>query len=206
MRAIRQGVAHYRAHQTILQSNQLSNWVYTIHSGWALSCILLPDGRRQIISFLVPGDTISFASLFQKPSNTLIKALTDITLCAFDAQKMKSLLLRPGGPREAFDTAFSVRIIDMMHRLTDIGRRRAPGRVANFLLGLERRLSACGLAKNGVFAFPARQEHIADALGLTPVHVNRTLVQLRKLGVINFRKGMMEIIDRAGLQKIADED
>lgn len=204
----RKGVARFRPNQTVLRSGEISMSVYTIYSGWAFNCIVLPDGRRQILSFLLPGDTISLLTLHQpyRPAISMVKALTPLTACVFDVADMRELLFGPQGQRAAFDSLAADRIADMARQLTDIGLRRASGRVAQVLLALEERLQRSGLSVDGEFEFPARQGHIADALGLTPVHVNRTLVHLRRQKLIDFSKGRMRIIDFTGLRRIGEED
>lgn len=204
----RKGIARFRSNQTILRSGEIALSCYTIVSGWAFSCIVLPDGRRQILSFFLPGDTISLFSLHQpyRPALTAVKALTPLTTCVFDVADMRELLFGAQGQRAAFDTIAAERIADMTRQLTDIGLRRATGRVAQFLLAIEDRLRRAGLSEGGAFDFPPRQGHIGDALGLTHVHVNRTLVDLRRRGVIDFSKGRMRVIDFTALRRIAEEE
>lgn len=91
-------------------------------------------------------------------------------------------------------------------RLADMGRRSALGRVAHLLLELEDRLSQKQMSKDGQFDFPARQEHLADAVGLTTVYVNRTLDRLRRLGMIEYDRDLMKILDREKLDAIAEEE
>ena len=204
----RKGVAHFRPSQTVLRSGEISRSIYTVVSGWAFSAVILPDGRRQIVSFLIPGDTICLMALHQpyRPASGVVKALTPLTACVFDVGDMRDMLFGPRGQRTAFDSIAADRINDLTRRLTDIGLRRASGRIAQFLLALEERLRRCGLSRDGEFAFPARQGHIADALGLTQVHVNRTLVQLRRQKLIDFSKGRMRITDFDGLRRMAEEE
>jgi CRP-like cAMP-binding protein len=94
----------------------------------------------------------------------------------------------------------------MNRRLVDIGRRSAIGRVAQLILEIEDRLGERDQVRDGAFHFPMRQEHMADALGLTTVYVNRTLDRLRKEGVIDFKRDRMKIINRALLLQTAEEE
>jgi CRP-like cAMP-binding protein len=73
------------------------------------------------------------------------------------------------------------------------------------LLELEARLERRGLVKDGTFEFPVRQQHLADALGLTTAYVNRTLVYLRKNNLIAIDRRQLRIIDRKGLAEVAEE-
>jgi CRP-like cAMP-binding protein len=90
--------------------------------------------------------------------------------------------------------------------MMDLGRRSAIGRVSQLLVEIERRLGERGGVQGNQFYFPVRQEHLADALGLTAVYVNRTLDRLRKDGIIEFERDRMQIMDHVTLRKIADEE
>ena len=206
VKRIRKGAVHLRANQTIARAGERSPLTYTIYSGWAYYCLLFPDGRRQIIRFLIPGDMICFAGMFDTPMLATARTLTDVTLCTFDVKEMHALLSKEDEVQASFNILLMESVDCLLHRLADIGQRRAKGRIAKFLLEIEKRLRDSGLSKDGEFDFPPRQEHIADALGLTPVHVNRTLAQLRKENVIDFRRGAMRILDFEALNKIAEED
>ena len=88
--------------------------------------------------------------------------------------------------------------------VTNLGRRRAEERIAHLFLNLRTRLQWRGLVRDDSFELPLRQQHIADATGLTPIHVNRVLGSLRKAGLITICDGMLKITDFAGLQRLAD--
>jgi len=88
-------------------------------------------------------------------------------------------------------------------RLIDLGRRTATERIVRLILEIEERARMRGLVSDQTIPFPLRQTHIADALGLTAVHVNRTINALRREGHITFRRGSMVIENRKALQEIA---
>lgn len=203
---MRRGIVQFRPHQTIMRPEDPPSIVYTIYEGWAYSGIVLGDGRRQIVSFMIPGDSIGLLSLYGKSPIGTVRALTPTTLCMFDANDMKSQLIATDQGREALERATIACATEIAHRLTDVGQRRASGRVAALLLALEARLRKRGYSERGAFEFPPNQEHLADALGLTPAHVNRTLMQFRKLGLLEHSKGRMHILDFSQLQRIARED
>jgi CRP-like cAMP-binding protein len=87
---------------------------------------------------------------------------------------------------------------------TNLGRRRAEERIARLFLHLKERLEMRGLVRDQSFALPLRQQHIADATGLTSVHVNRVIGALRNDGIIELANGMLKIANLAGLQRVAD--
>ena len=97
-------------------------------------------------------------------------------------------------------------VTNMYRRLTDVGCRSAAGRLAQLILELEFRLKQRMLTRGNVFDFPMRQEHLADALGLTTVYINRTLSSFRKGGVIELERQKMTIRDMGALRAIAEEE
>lgn len=102
--------------------------------------------------------------------------------------------------------AATIYMENVYRRTTDIGRRTARGRLTQLILELMSRTSRNNLGTSGAFPFPLKQEHFADALGLTVVYVNRTLTNLRRDGIIDFDRQRMSILNLAVLQGIAEED
>jgi CRP-like cAMP-binding protein len=163
----------------------------------------LSKSRRQILRFLIPGDPVYLASLAAPgaPVRHGVRAITSVVLCAFNAEDMNTILFESAEQRARMGGEVVDQLIELDRRLTDIGQRRALGRVASFLLDLKSRLCARGMVVNDGFELPVRQELIADALGLTQVHVNRTLAELRRLNLIRFERGHMQILDSKALQR-----
>jgi CRP-like cAMP-binding protein len=169
-----------------------------ILSGWVCELRVLPDGRRQIFSFGLAGDVV-----LSRPVNAnnpcLLVALTAVE-CVDLAQTLargseaeRAELTR--AMNEALTLAQERRYEDIMR----LGRRSALQRVADLLLELHDRLEKAGLVEDGGFYLPLTQEHLADALGLSAVHVNRSLKVLRLRGLATFRFGRVSGFDRAGL-------
>lgn len=194
--------------RTILREGEVPTHIHTLYSGWAFRFIQLKDGRRQILSFHIPGDTIPLESLcvsgFRLPF--AVRSLTQVTLCSFLLADSMEIFQTTDAQRNEVSVALQRHIANLNHRMLDIGRRSALGRVAQLLLEIESRLKRRQLSQNGAFEFPARQEHLADALGLTTVYVNRTLDRLRKLDVIAFDRNRMTIRNFDRLREISEEE
>ena len=164
---------------------------------------MLPDGRRQIFSFLLPGDGFGL-SRRPGPELSTVAALT--ALETVDAEPMLDAIhagKAPGLARalSGIEPLEQTQLFDHMVRL---GRQTAYERVAHFLLELQRRLEVVGLGDNQRFPLPLTQEILADALGLSIVHVNRTLQQLRRERLIELRSGVAILLERELLASIAD--
>lgn len=206
-RARLRGVTDLKADKTILTANQPHPYLYVLHSGWAYAAVRLRNGRRQIIDYYLPGDMLLSPGKLPGVDGLdwYYKSLTDVSLCVLDA----SLFLTDIRQDEALFTRYfeflNDRIKYVVTLLTDVGCRRASGRVAQFLLYLEARLRRAGLSADGAFDFPVSQEHLAATLGMTNVHVNRTMRELRDCGAIEFSKGKMAILNADALSKIAEE-
>ncbi len=201
-------VVSFKPHQTIYRAGAKVEHIYTIYSGWAVCAITLPDGRRQILSFLVPGDPLPIEALMavNSPLPFGVRALTELQVCEFNAQDMCDLVSSEEIQFKYFRSEV-FRLINRMHRrLADVGQRRAIGRIAQLVLELEERLRERALVENDSFEFPLRQDDIGAALGLTPAHVNRTLVALRRRHILEIGQGRLSILDRPALMQIAYEE
>jgi CRP/FNR family transcriptional regulator, anaerobic regulatory protein len=202
----RRGVMSLQAGKTLLREGEPVRQISTLYSGWAFCFKQMPDGRRQILSFLIPGDAVILESLFFPglPAPFSVKSLTPVSMRVFDLQDMILLTRMPGSQSERLSAAMREQVASVSQRLVDLGRKSAMGRIAHFILQLEQRLKSRQLSAEGKFEFPARQEHIADALGLTTVYVNRTLDRLRRSGIIQFNRNHMTVRDIKALQEIAE--
>jgi CRP-like cAMP-binding protein len=172
-----------------LEGDSRKSRVIVVVSGWMAETRILPDGRRQIFSFLVPGDVAVVESQSDIGSRGLV-ALTrveiaDVAGLASGAQaEGLSLSLREAVRRR------EDRLFDQIVR---IGRLTAKERMLNLLLELHDRLSGVGLVREGAFRSPLTQENFADALGLSVVHINRTVQQLRREGSVTFGRGSVTL-------------
>ena len=204
----RRSVMELAAQKTFLREGDVAKQFFTLYSGWAIKLKQLPDGRRQILSFLLPGDPIVVESLFV-PDFVLpfsIKSLTPISMCVFSVGDIAAITQRTPEQSARLTRTFSDSLAASNSRALDLGRRSALGRLANLILELEERLKRKNMVEDGRFFFPARQEHLADSLGLTTAHVNRTLDRLRRDRIIDFNRRHMTVLDMDRLKHVAADD
>lgn len=203
----RLGVVNLKAEETITRSSLPHPYLYVMYSGWSYTGIILRDGRRQIIDYFLPGDMLITPGSLPIPSvaDWSYKTLTDASLCVLDAELVFADIKNNQTLYFEYCSLLAERLGRLVNLLTDIGCRRATGRIAQFLIYLEARLQRFGLSKDGTFDFPISQDHLASTLGMTNVHVSRTLRELRERGVIDFSKGTMSIINADVLHKIAED-
>ncbi len=151
----------------------------------------------------MPGDIISPSSVFAKKHQFSVQSLTAMHVCVFDVAVMRELCRN--------DEPFFRRVIDicleekehMERRLFELGRCRAEERVAQMLLHLETKQTALLLKRDDVIQFPLRQQDVADALGLTQVHVSRILNTLKQKNIIENYKDTLAIRDARALRQLA---
>ncbi|EHL20444.1 cyclic nucleotide-binding protein [Acidovorax sp. NO-1] len=178
--------------------------LFTLYSGWAFRYKTLSDGRRQILNFLLPGDLVGLQQEFGEVSTHGIEALTDCSLCVFENDSLWALFREH--PRLGYDITWLAAHEEghLDENLLTTGRRNATERVAMLLMHLYRRLDRIGLVEDGAVAFPLNQQHIADALGLSLVHTNKTLRRLALLGLHELKNGRLRLLNTRALARIAE--
>ena len=187
----------------IIRAGQDSPELYTLYSGWAFRFKTLPDGRRQILNFLLPGDLLGLQAAMFDAAQHGIEALTDVELCLLPRHKIWHLFGQM--PELAFDVAWlgAREESRVDENLLSAGRRSAAERVAALILILYRRADALALVEDCAFTFPLSQQHIADALGLSLVHTNKTLARLRRMGMFTQANGSLTLTNPRILERIA---
>ncbi len=200
----RHGSAAFAPGQEVLAEHATSEWLYTVFSGWAFRFKTLSDGRRQILNFLLPGDFIGLQEQFADGAPHGVEALTELQLCRFPKAELWALYRE--FPSLGYDLTW---LAAREENLTDetllsVGQRSAAERIAMLLIHLYRRAERVGLVEGDAVVFPVTQQHIADALGLSLVHTNKTLRRLHRLGLHEITEGRLRLLNRHALQRLAD--
>ena len=197
------GELNVEAGSHVLLQGTNSAHLYTVLSGWAFRYKSLPDGRRQILNYALPADLLGLQGSISDEMQHSIEALTDMTLCVFPREKLWTLY--KDYPTLAFDitwlAAREEQILD--DHLLSVGRRTSLERVAYLLLHLYERAEQAGLCKDGATVFPFTQQHLADTLGLSLVHTNKTLKRVLSTKAVRWKDRRFEVLDHAALTKIA---
>lgn len=169
-----------------------------ILSGWACRVRHFADGRRQVLSLLLPGDLIGMCRQQRPVAATAILSATKVTMCAVPEPASRSPLAQAFAISAALEEAYFLR------QIARLGRLSAYERLIDWLLETQERLMFAGLADAQRLPMPLTQEMIADVLGLTSVHVNRTLRALRLDGLVEQRSGVVMLKDRARLASLVE--
>lgn len=181
--------------------------LYVVVDGWMAMKRILEDGRQQILDFVLPGDVIGDATGQSQALKFSVEALTDAEVICVPASRVPELLQRIPSLAPALLQAMQRALSRAYDGLTDIGRRSAREAVSSFLLRMEERIrAAVGERPDGSVEFPLTQENIGDALGLTAVHVCRTLRALSKEGIVSACRKGLAVSDHDRLAEIAGLD
>jgi CRP/FNR family transcriptional regulator, anaerobic regulatory protein len=197
------GEMNAEAGTTLYLEGTNSAHLYTLLSGWAFRYKALPDGRRQILNFVLPGDFLGLQASIINEMQHSVETLTTALLCVFPREKLWDLYTRY--PSLAFDLTWLAAREEQMidEHLLSVGRRHALERVAFVLLHLYTRAEDIGLATGNKIQFPFTQQHLADSLGMSLVHTNKTLARLMDRKVVRWKDRVFEICDRQELGRIA---
>ena len=196
----------FAAGRDLVHQGQTHQAAYILAEGWVCSYKLLRDGSRQIVDFQIPGDFLGLRSVLFRTADHNIEPVTAVEA----SEVLESDLLQAFAttPRLATAVLWAASRDEAMvvEHLVGIGRRNALERTAHFLLELSARLTLVGRGTRDGFACPLSQYMLADALGLSSVHINRVLRVLREDGLLTFQKGQVTILDFEGLVDLAEFD
>jgi CRP-like cAMP-binding protein len=187
----------------LVHEHQAGHHAFILQEGWACAYKLLSDGGRQVIDFAIPGDVMGLRSVLLRTSDHSFSALTDVVVAEASARQLTDSsheLPRLGAAILWAATRDEAKVVE---HLVSVGRRSAVERTAHLLLELGERLQLVGFGTERGYVCPLNQYLMADALGLTAIHVNRVLRHLREEGLVTFRDGHVVFHDLAGLRSLA---
>ena len=192
------------ARRLIVRERDALESIPLICAGWAACSVTLFDGRRQILGFLLPGDIAPTAAVFGEVAQFSVEAVTDVHYRAIARTQFKAALMRDAGLFDTFCRLWADEKFRADQLAVDLGRRSADERIARLILRLAEQMKRRGLADGDGFEFPLRQHHIADATGLTAVHVSKVLTEFRRSGYIELNDRALTIANLAGFRAIAN--
>ena len=206
LRAICRNQRDFPAQHDLVLEGDRPGPVSVILSGWACRYKLLPEGTRQITSFLMPGDCCDLHASVLEQMDHSITTLTPARVAIVPRARLEELVETRPLITRAFWWNQLVEEETLRAWIVSIGRRKPVQRVAHLACELYVRASHVGLADGGTCQLPLTQVVLGDALGLTPVHVNRVLRTLRENGAMELRGGNLRIANINKLTRIAGFD
>ncbi len=190
----------------ILNEGSNTPQLFTALSGMGVRYKTLPDGRKQVINLIFPGDFIGLQAGVLGEMSHSVEATTEMTLCVFDRSGFYEWF--SANPTRAFDLTWLAATEEhfLGEALLTLGQRSAIGALAWAMVRLYARGEGTGLVRNGAMPLPFRQQDIADSLGLSLVHTNKTLARLRERDLLSWSDGILRIYDKPALMEIAQMD
>lgn len=180
--------------------------VFVMLEGWAFRYKILPDGGRQIMAFMLPGDFCDIHIAVLEEMDHSVVTLTKARVAFLPRAQMEALVEARPAVTRAFWWSQLVDQGVLRAWIVSMGRRTSTERVAHLMCELYIRMRNIGLATHDQCEMPLTQTVLADAVGLTPVHVNRVLRKLRLAKIMDLRSGSLTILDPAKLARIAGFD
>jgi CRP/FNR family transcriptional regulator len=188
--------------ERIVSSDEVSEDVFLLCKGWGYRFFVLPNGRRQIFNFLLPGDLFPLTSISEERFSFSVDALTEVHILGFRRAEIKRRLALNSSLRLKWTVGVAREARTADELLVVLGQRTAEERVGYLMLHLTRRMSALGLADKNRYRFPVKQAHIADMLGITSECVCRMLSRFRKRGILDLSNGYLDVLDFVELERI----
>lgn len=180
----------------VIEQGQFGPHLYTVLEGVLIRYRSLEDGRRQIVNFMFPGDLIGLQSAFDGPASHAVEALIDARLCMFERGNFPEFI--GSHPRLAYDIVWlaAAEETQLEEHLVALGQRTAKERLVYLAVWLMDRAQTSGISdKHNKLSLPITQAQVADMLGLSLVHTNRTLRALLSDGLVEWRPGEICIPD-----------
>jgi CRP-like cAMP-binding protein len=196
-------VRQVRARRDIIREGERPGFVNLIVDGWAIRHKMLEDGRRQILAFLIPGDMCDLNVFILNEMDHSIGALTEVTVAQVPREWFEDVEKRRPRLAQALNWDLLVQLAIQREWTINLGQRSAIERIAHLICELLTRLKAVGLCVDGSCHVPITQIDLSEATGITPVHVNRTLQELRGQGLIEWKGREITVPDMDALRRAA---
>jgi CRP-like cAMP-binding protein len=192
------------AHTHLYRAGERPGEIYNLLSGWVALYRILESGRRQILQIVRPGAFLAYQVGLEDQISHSAVCISDVAVCIFPRRAFPALLERHPALQRKLATMLAQEIAAGQDQLTNIGGRSGIERVAYFMLQIFLQQRSRQAEENrGIVTIPMTQEIIGDALGITQVHINRILRQLRERQLAVLHRGTLEVLDLDGLRRLA---
>ncbi|HFE48561.1 MAG TPA: Crp/Fnr family transcriptional regulator [Chromatiaceae bacterium] len=191
------------AGQILFQEGDTLRRAYTLYSGWVVRYKVLKNGQRQVLSVALPGDFIGYRADFGVPLDYSAVAVTPVVLCSFSEYNIEALMQDDPTLTRKLIQIQCQQAQECRQRLSYVGQAPAVQRFAMFLCELTSRLSQRGIDVTQAIDIPLNREDIADAIGVTSVHLSRISADLRKKQIVDCRYNRLIPKDLEALQRLA---
>jgi len=206
IRALPIAIREYAREQAVVRDGERPTECCLIIEGFCARSKTLADGKRQILSLHIPGEIPDLMSLFLHVMDHDLSTLTAARLGFIRHETLQQLHRRSPHVAELFWRDTLIDAAMFREWIVNVGQRAAPARLAHMMMELRERLRVIGRTEAESFEMPLTQEELGDALGITAVHVNRVIRQLREDGVLELQRGRVNVLDETKFSNLADFD
>ncbi|WP_315925067.1 Crp/Fnr family transcriptional regulator [Mesorhizobium sp. SP-1A] len=189
-----------------LDTEKSAHTAYLLHRGWACVYKLLPDGNRQIVDFRLPGDFVGLIGLMLQKPDRHLETMTEAIISEINVNRLMATIYKSPILGEGLLWSLSRDAAIMGEHIVNLGRRTALERTAHLMLELGQRLAQIGHSSPTAYECPLTQKDLADALGITNVHLNRVLRTLRDDELITFNGHAVTVHNPQALARLAGFD
>ncbi len=204
IRKLHEKTAVFDKHQEILGSKDTQAKCLIVNKGWACRYTYLSNGSRQVINYYLPGDIINLSALNMSKADYAIFSITSMHVSEYKPDTLQNLCTLHPKLESLCDLILDNEETLLVDQVVRIGRRSAYERTVHLLLELYHRLKAVGQTVDNTFSMPLTQGLLADTLGMSFVHMNRTLHKLRNDNLIDIQSGKIILLDFNKLAEIAE--
>ena len=188
--------------RSVVPDGEIQQPVYLLAEGWAYSYYDFPDGRRHVVDVHLPGEIVGVAAACGNRPAPRLGTLTQVTAARLDGRELSQRQTTSAEMAIGIGRLLAVEQSDLMEQMASLARHTAYERVAALLLRLYRRVEQQTPSGGTIFPCPVSQQVIGDMLGLSVVHVNRSLRRLANDGILHKRASDVEILDARALRRI----
>jgi len=204
--ACRTSIKTFAEGRFLYRQGEVPDAIYSVYKGWLYRVREISGGRKQILNFIIPGDVITYSSIFipGQPLSYGIQTVGDVVLCRFGAADFRRMMHQRPQFLEPYHQDLAEYLEAITCRLADLGQRSAKTRVGHLFADLHKRHEKRGMLSDGGFDLPVSQELLANKLGMTKAYLNRTIGSLRRERLISLEAGRLYIHNLAKLERIAE--
>ena len=206
IRALPIDIKTYEAGQTVVRDGERPTACCLLAEGFCIRSKTTWEGRRQILSIHIPGEIPDLQSLYLQVMDHDLVTLTECTLGFIPQVALKNMVRQRPNVAEVFWRDTLIDAARFREWIVNVGQRPAAGRLAHIVVELRERLKVIGRGEGAQVEMPLTQEQIGEAMGITPIHANRIIRQLREDGVLEFHRGNVTVLNERNLEELAHFD
>lgn len=192
-----------KAGDYLFMEGEIPQHAYTVQEGWMICFKTLTNGRRQVLTVAFSGDYLGYQTDMKQPMRYSVQAVTDCRFCSFSAPNVKQLLIQEPYLIQTLLEIQGRQVAECQNHLSYVGQAPAKLRTAYFLANVIEKLAERGVDINQRIGFPLTHEDVADAVGVSSVHMSRVSSELRRTGIIDCRHNHIQVLDFKALRRLA---